>query len=163
MIKEFKTLGKHSVIYGIAGVLKKGIGFFMIPIYTHYLLPDDYGLLELLDLTLNVTGMLVGVRLGAAVIRFYHKYESVDDRNEVFTTALATVSLVTIAALALLIANASNIASYVTGDQANGKAFILMFICLALQNIYLIGENWFLAEKKSALYSTLSTITLVVT
>ncbi len=163
MIKEFKILGKHSVIYGIAGVLKKGVGFFMIPIYTYYLLPSDYGLLELLDLTLNITGMLVGVRLGAAVIRFYHKYETVDDRNEVFVTALATVSLVTIAALALLIPNASSIASHVTGDAANGKAFIIMFICLALQNVYLIGENWFLAEKKSVLYSTLSTITLVVT
>ena len=59
MYEELKTLIKHSSVYGIANSCVKGIGFIMIPIYTRFLAPSDYGLLELLDLTLNMMAILV--------------------------------------------------------------------------------------------------------
>ena len=51
MKKEVGQLIKHSGIYGLGTILSKSVGFLMIPIYTHYFVPADYGVLELLDLT----------------------------------------------------------------------------------------------------------------
>lgn len=42
-MSEIRKLGKESVIYGISTVLTRLINFFLVPLYTHYLLPDDYG------------------------------------------------------------------------------------------------------------------------
>lgn len=39
MKKEVGQLIKHSGIYGLGTILSKCIGFLMIPVYTHYLVP----------------------------------------------------------------------------------------------------------------------------
>ena len=40
VLNRFKQLGKDSIIYGLGGILAKGVSFFMLPIYTRiFLLP----------------------------------------------------------------------------------------------------------------------------
>ncbi len=45
-----RTLFKHSIIYGIGLFLKKAIGFFLIPLYTHQFTHAQYGKLAILYL-----------------------------------------------------------------------------------------------------------------
>jgi len=52
MKHRFKQLGKDSLIYGIGGVLAKGIGFFLLPVYTRIFSPAEFGTIEML-LVLN--------------------------------------------------------------------------------------------------------------
>ena len=48
MKKWIKQLGKDSLIYGIGGVAARGLGFFLLPIYTRIFSTADYGLIELI-------------------------------------------------------------------------------------------------------------------
>ena len=41
---------KHSAVYGVGNLLRRSISILMLPIYTRYLSPADYGHLALLDL-----------------------------------------------------------------------------------------------------------------
>lgn len=162
MLEELKTFFKHTSVYGMAEFLKKGIGFIMIPVYTRYLLPADYGLLELLDLTLNVAGMLVGFRIGAAIIRYYYHFDDPKDRDEVFTTALIFAAIVSFLGLAALIVFSHPISELMAGNNQYAKYFQIIFVCLAIQTIYLVSENYLLAQKKSILYSCLSIGNLIL-
>ena len=36
-------LVKHSTIYAIGNISRQLVGFLMLPLYTHYLTPADYG------------------------------------------------------------------------------------------------------------------------
>jgi O-antigen/teichoic acid export membrane protein len=162
LLEELKTFFKHSSVYGLAAFLKKGTGFIMIPIYTRYLLPADYGLVELLDLTLNVVEMLVGFRIGAAIIRYYHHFDDPTDRGEVFTTALIFAAIVSFLSLAALEVFSHPISKLVAGSGQHAKYFQIIFVCLAIQTIYLVSETYLLAQKKSILYSSLSTGNLIV-
>ena len=60
---------------------------FLLPIYTRYLSPADYGVLELLDLTSFVLGSLLGGRLGDALCFFYAEAATPESRDTVVTTA----------------------------------------------------------------------------
>lgn len=162
MFNDVKDIAKHASVYGIADLLKKGIGFLMIPIYTHYLGPADYGLLELLDLTLEVVGMIVGLRFGASLMRYYHHYDYKNDKEEVFTTALLFTVVTSVILLIVLELFSQQIATFVSGGVEHQKAFQIIFLCLAIQNIYLVSETYILTQKKSVLYSSLSTITLLL-
>ena len=68
---EIATAVKHSFIYGIGGFLVKGISFFLLPLYTHYLNPKDYGIFEVLDLSTSLLGMFLNFGITAALLRFY--------------------------------------------------------------------------------------------
>jgi O-antigen/teichoic acid export membrane protein len=134
----------------------------MIPIYTRYLLPADYGVLALLDMAMNVMGMLVGLGMGAGLIRFFHHFETQEEKNEVFTTVLITVVVLNTGLLILLQTFSTPITALVTGDVQSQSAFQLMFISLVMQNIYQVGESLLLARKQSVLYSSLAVITMLL-
>ncbi|MFX0142190.1 MAG: lipopolysaccharide biosynthesis protein, partial [Candidatus Hodarchaeota archaeon] len=74
MLSELKKLLRHSSVYSIGNLLSKAIGFFLIPLYTRYLTPADYGVLELLELTSSIISLFLGLRIGTAVIRFFYDY-----------------------------------------------------------------------------------------
>lgn len=76
--------------YGLGNVLGKALGFLLIPVYTHYLLPEDYGILEICT-TLS-TFLLIVFRLGVpgSITRFYfdHKDNEVELSNYVKTVTI---------------------------------------------------------------------------
>ena len=88
MLSELKKLSKHTLIYGTGILLGKAIGFFLIPLYTHYLTPKDYGILELLDLTGYIIGYFVGLGIDQAILRYYNITNKKEERDEVLSTAL---------------------------------------------------------------------------
>lgn len=88
MFEELKNLLKHSSIYGLGGILGKIVGFLLIPLYTHYLTPSQYGILELLDLASYVLAMFLGLGIAQSTIRFYWEYDQLEDRKAVISSAL---------------------------------------------------------------------------
>lgn len=87
-MSTYRSLLRHSAAYSVPVVLGKMCSFFLLPIYTRYLSPADYGVLELLDLTSFVLGSLLGARLGDALCFFYAEASTRESRDTVVTTAL---------------------------------------------------------------------------
>jgi O-antigen/teichoic acid export membrane protein len=152
MFNEVKNLLKHSSVYGSANLLQKGIGFIMIPLYTHYLSPADYGVLELMDLTINVISMLIGMGLGSAIIRFYHHYERSEDKVEVFTTAFIFIGISCLVAVGISELFAKPISRIVLGKSEFYRYFQIVFVSMGLQTLASVPESLLLAKKQSLIF-----------
>lgn len=87
------SIGKHAAIYGLGILLSKAVSFLMLPIYTRYLTPADYGVMSLIEMTLNVVAIMAGARLAQGVFRYYHKADSDEGRQSVVSTALLTLGI----------------------------------------------------------------------
>lgn len=99
------SIGRHAVLYAIGSILSKAVAFLMLPIYTRYLTPADYGVAALIEMTLDVIALLGGGQIAQGVFRFYHKADTDAERRAVVATALtavsasyATLSLIVVAA-----------------------------------------------------------------
>ena len=161
MFNELKSLIKHSSVYGSASLLQKGIGFVMIPVYTHYLSPADYGLLELMELTINVITTLISMGLGQAVIRFYHSYENPEDKIEVFTTSFVFTIFICLISVILLELFVKPIAGIALGNPDYYRYLQIMFIAMGLQTVAYVPESFLLAKKSSVTFSIISVGTLI--
>src|SRR5437899_12991932 len=84
-------IGKHGLVYGGGIILSKAVAFIMLPVYTHYLTPADYGVLQLIEMVLEVASIVAGSRLGAGIFRVYHKAETAEQRRAVLSTARVVV------------------------------------------------------------------------
>src|SRR2546427_741458 len=84
-------IGKHVFIYGSGVLLGKAVAFVMLPIYTRYLTPADYGILQLTDLTIEVISIVAGSRLGAGIFHYFHKAETPAEKRAVLATAIAVL------------------------------------------------------------------------
>lgn len=74
MLARIKILGGQSIIYGLGGLLPKAIGFFLIPLYTRYMTPADYGILALTTTISSILIIIYELGLTGAVTRFYYDY-----------------------------------------------------------------------------------------
>jgi O-antigen/teichoic acid export membrane protein len=71
MYNTFKTIIKHTAIYSSSDLLAKAVGFFLLPIYTRYLSPADYGILELLSVTLSIIIIFIQQGMQTSFFRAY--------------------------------------------------------------------------------------------
>lgn len=80
---------KDSSLYTAGNIANRAVGFLMIPVYTFFLTPGDYGLIELTDLFLIVTATVIGIgAIGDAMVRTYYDHNDVDEQVAVVSTAL---------------------------------------------------------------------------
>ena len=114
-----------------------------------------------LDLTLGVFAILVGLGIESSVIRYYNYFDDPKDKQEVFTTSLTFTFILSLVILGVLEIFSIPISKSISGNPENLRYFRIIFICLAIQNIYLVPEAFLIAQKKSLLYSILSIGTLV--
>ena len=66
---DIKSVFKHTSIYSAGSLLSKAIGFLMIPLYTHYLNPQDYGILDLLTVLVVLTGIIIQGGISTAIFK----------------------------------------------------------------------------------------------
>jgi len=149
MWKELKALFKHTTIYGMGGVLGKMVGFLMIPFYTHYLTPADYGTLELLDLTLSLMGIVLTMWMNAAIIRHYHDYEDDHNRGQVIGTTLIMAALIGIGVAALGIAWARPLSSLILKTPAFYPYIRLVSLSFFVSCITAVSWSYLRAKQQS--------------
>jgi O-antigen/teichoic acid export membrane protein/glycosyltransferase involved in cell wall biosynthesis len=98
--KQLRRLGKHSAIYGIGGLVSRVIAVLLLPIYTRYLTPADYGKIETLLALTTVMGLVLRAGITSAFFRFYFDADDHAGRVRVlrtsfwFTMGSATLGLV---------------------------------------------------------------------
>ena len=68
---QFQTILKHGSWYFIGSLLTKATGFFLLPIYTRYLSPADYGVLNSLNSIANLLPIFISLYLDSAFGRYY--------------------------------------------------------------------------------------------
>lgn len=91
--KEIGLAFRHSLVYGGGIMAAKAIGFLLLPFYTHYLDPRDYGIWELLEASMCLLGMFLDMGITAAVARFYAAAETPESKRAVVSTALVFVAV----------------------------------------------------------------------
>jgi len=157
-----RKIGRNTLIYGLGGVLQRAVGILMVPVYTHYLTPNDYGTIELLDLTSYVVAMFVGLGLGSAVVRSYYDYEEPRERNEVISTAILFIVPVNAAVLVLLHFLSGPISQLVFGQAGNRYFFNLVFISLVISILNGVLLSYLRAKQEAVLFAFLSVLQLAL-
>ena len=99
---------KGTAIYAAATFFIKALNFFLLPLYTRYLAPRDYGVVSLAEIIALLVATIFGLGLDAALPRLY--FEHADDSRQ------QRLCVSSILRLGLLLAVAAALASFVAGD-----------------------------------------------
>lgn len=82
---------KNSTLYTFSAFFQKGAGFLLLPVYTAYLSPTDYGSLNLITSITGFLSILFLVSLNGAAARYHFKYQTDKGRAAVWGTILLLV------------------------------------------------------------------------
>jgi O-antigen/teichoic acid export membrane protein len=83
------TLVKDSFVYSLGAFLIKAFGFFLIPVYTRFLTVEEYGILALLNIILQLASFVLLLGVSSAAMRFYFDGQAdADYQKRVYGNAL---------------------------------------------------------------------------
>ncbi len=88
MFQKITRLIRHTLIYGLGNSGSRLVGFLLLPLYTYYLRPEDYGVLALVSVFTQILFTVTSLGQGTAVFRRYFTHEDPAERDAVLTTAL---------------------------------------------------------------------------
>lgn len=91
MSKELKKTFGHAGIYAVGVILNRAVSFLMLPIYTRYLSPSDYGVMEILELTVDIVSIVTGMGILQGLFKFYYQVDSEDARKDVVSTIFVMI------------------------------------------------------------------------
>jgi O-antigen/teichoic acid export membrane protein len=121
--EQLKTLGKHAVIYGSADVFPRVINLLLMPVFTFYLSPENYGVLGILVLFGVTTKILFRMGLDSGFFRLYYEQDSDREKKVFCTTIFAAAATVGLIGLIATVWAADPISRFLLGG---GRDFIIL-------------------------------------
>lgn len=120
MFGHLRRLATTGAAYTAASVISKLIAVVLLPIYTAYLTPSDYGAAEVMLASLIAASIIVRLGVIEAILRFYYK---AGERPEaVVRTGFASLFWTTTAAAALALPFAGQISEALLEREDAGLA-----------------------------------------
>lgn len=155
-MKEVRTIIKHSAVYGSAVLLTRAVGFLLLPLYTRFLSLQDYGVIELLDLTGYVLAEFIALGIDQALMKYYHAYPDETDRHKTISTAVLFSAVSGLLFVVLLIPARHMFSREILGDDRYADLFLLSFLTLFVSSMWRIERNTLRVQNRSALFTQLS-------
>lgn len=118
MLNKFRGLLGHTLIYGLGNYGIKVLGFLLIPLYTRFLAPADYGVMALVSMYTQVMFVLMNLGQSTSLFRFYYEHDTQEGRDRVVAASLWIVLLFALPMAAIPFLFNAPLAQLILGDSA---------------------------------------------
>jgi O-antigen/teichoic acid export membrane protein len=164
MFSRILELLRHSAIYGLGSIVARIIGVLLLPLYTRYLSPSDYGLIETLVALSAVLTAVVAQGMKSAFFRFYFDSAEPERRLLVIRTAFWYVLAASTSVSVLGIVLAPQVSWVLFGTHDHGNLVIAAFIGLWSALNYEQLTSLFRVEQRSSAYvvATLANVGITI-
>jgi O-antigen/teichoic acid export membrane protein len=160
---QISRLARHSAIYGVGGLASRFVALILLPLYTRYLTPSDYGAVETLVALVAILTTVLRVGIPSAFFRFYFDSEEPAYRTRVirtsfwFTMAMATIGL----AVGMLLAERISEWLFDTNDRTTlvRAAFVLLWAQMNYEQMTAL----FRVEERAVAFTVASLANLAFT
>ena len=144
-----KKLFKNSFIFILGDVLNKFVPFFMLPILTRYLTPEDYGIISIFTVTISILAVFVGLSVHGAINVNFFKLKK-DNLKEYIgnTMIILNISMILVFILVFIFA------PYIVERLKIEKEWLFIAVILAFaQFLTTINMLLWTAEQRPKPYS----------
>ena len=138
MFLEVEKTIKQTAIYSVGTSLRRFAAFLLIPLYTRYLSPSEYGTLALILIVVAVLSIFLNLGMSSALFKHFFEANDRKERTAIVSTAFFFLLISTIVLVLGAIASANPIAKL--AFRSSDYAFLLIIAFLtalvdALANI----------------------------
>ena len=163
LAKRLAELARHSAVYGLGTLVSRFIAVLLLPVYTRYLSPADYGLIETLIALSAVLTVLLAAGVKSAFFRFYFDEPEGPGRGRVIRTSFWFTMASATAGLAAGLVFAGPISDLLFGTSDHADLVRAAFVGLWAHVNYEQMTSLFRVEQRSVAYLIATLINLVLT
>lgn len=119
------ALAKGTLAYGFAGALTRAVNLLLLPIYTAYLAPSEYGVLTLIMVLVAIVIPVASIGLGVSISLIYFEQAETKHRAQTIWTAFALLCACGLVALVPAMIEADQISRLIFGEINHSDLVII--------------------------------------
>ena len=158
---NLKSLAKDTAIYGLSSIVGRFLNYLLVPLYTYYMPHEtgDYGISTNVYAYTALILVILTFGMETTLFRFANdeKYKS----DTVFSTAFATVGLLTAIFLLLIFGFISPI-SNALGYAAHPDYLLMMAVVVALDAIQALPFSYLRYQKRAIRFASLKMLFILI-
>lgn len=148
----FGGVARHSLVYGLGMVISRVISFLMLPIYLRFLSKEDYGVMFLVEMTLDFVAIIGGAQLALGIFRFYYKTDVEEERRQIVSSSFVLVGLMYAAVGTVTFFGAGFLSEILFGDRSQLLVIQIASVNLAAGALAIVPMSLARVEDRSILY-----------
>ncbi|MEO1088765.1 MAG: oligosaccharide flippase family protein, partial [Acidobacteriota bacterium] len=154
LLADLKRVASTSGLYAAATVLQRGLSFILLPIYTRFLMPAEYGTLELLTgLSAILFGLLL-LGMPSALTKVFHRdCETEEQRRRVLATAILIDLPVLLLGAAVLFVVAEPLGFWLIGEHGQATIVRLTVATVVTSSLVAIVLSSFRAREQAIAFA----------
>ncbi|ABL00065.1 oligosaccharide flippase family protein [Pelobacter propionicus] len=154
-------ISKHSLIYMLGWGIAAAIRLGMLPLFTRCLGQQDYGIISILDSSVELLRILCALGFSSAIVRFYNDSTDVCFRRTVMATGACFSLLATVFFGLGIFPFSKQISEFILGNGVNVLYFKLAFATILLNIIRSVADSYLTVNKYSVQYIVINTVQVV--
>jgi len=155
-------VARHSLVYAVGMIIGRAVSFLMLPIYTRFLTPADYGVMALVEMTLDFISIVAGARLALGLFRYYHKEETPEGQNDIISTSFLLIGIMyTLVGGATFLA-AAPLSQFMFGSGEHTVLFRIAAVNVALGALSIIPFSLARVQDRSLLFVGMNLLKLAL-
>ncbi|WP_428073737.1 lipopolysaccharide biosynthesis protein [Candidatus Avelusimicrobium luingense] len=159
MAKDIKRLGKETLVYGTSTVLARLLNFCLVPFYTYYLVPGEYGVIATVFAAIALFNVVFLFGMDQSYLRFA---SDAADKNKVFRQCFYGVLLNGLILGGLLWLFSGSVAHLIGIPEQTGYLLQLAAVILLLDVLNMIPFTKLRLERRAWYFAGVRTVSIVV-
>lgn len=151
---------KDFIIYGIASVIAKIIGVFLMPVYTSILSQEDYGAMAMIIACKGIIDLVSNLNIHSGIARDY--YETYIDRQKLVSTGLFSILFFSFCVLFIMFASRKYWINEVLAISNYSDAFTIMLFTIPAGSLLSYFSILTRFKQKPLLFSIGSLLQLLI-
>ncbi len=156
-----KRTVNRTFYYGVSSILGRIVGFLMLPIYTNYLTPADYGVAGFLVLYVSLAQTLLGARLDQSISKFHYDESVKSPLSSIWITAVILTTIVSLVPLSLGILFSSELSTVLFDSKEYSLAVAIISFNILFGTLEIYGLHYLKIVDLPKLYLILNVVKLI--
>ena len=156
MIEKLTALARSSLIYGLGNYGVKLVGFLLIPVYTRYLAPADYGVMALVSTFGQALFIFLNLGQSTALFRFYYEDDTPEGRERVIAGSLWITLVISTPISLLALTLSPPTARYLLGDSSMAGLVAVGVLTVACRQLLRLPFAVLRADERDTRYASWS-------
>lgn len=159
---SIKAFGKSALTYSIGTIAARISMFALIPIYTHYLTMEAFGLLSILLLAIQVLGTIIDFGLLKSMMRFVPDYNKTKKEGDLLGSAIILNIISGIIVICIIFLTAPLFLDIIFLKENSTLIIFLTCFTSFTQSLSLNLISYFRAQNNAKSFTLLSILTAVL-
>jgi len=146
-----KKLAQNAAVYSFFTLLQRGLGFFLLPVYTTVLATEQLGIISTTTAVISFFVLLFGLSLRGSTAYYYYEYIKTDNAylKRIFGTNTLFILIATVIGIGLVLLTKQWVLDRLLENIAFSPYIILALCSILLQPLYFFYQSLLKAQQKA--------------